>query len=360
MKTQEELTAMTAADASGTLYERKVSAEIEKAAMAVRVGRQLVKINRELVNSEGIEVLIPMRGTLDATVGAEGTTMTLQTPSYDSVSISVQVLEAGVEIGNLAQDASKIDIINDQLENLAETLADKEDVDIIRALCSYTVLSSVETILTGDSSETTCSLSNANILEVVEVIQDGTTLTTEYIVNYKDGLISLSTAPSTGGLVTADYAYAASVTCIEPATAGVLNDDALTEAINNVRAAKRKPDTLIIHPDQERDILRMDGVMDASKFGSAEAILNGLVAKVRGLEVFVTTNCPKGVAIVFDRKKAAALAIKRDVWTVVEKGGDFVLSNTTAVVARIWSKAGLINTDAVCVITNCQSNALIA
>lgn len=357
MKTQAELM-MTMADISGTLYERMLSKEIERAAEAVLVGRNVVKINRSLQGKGGNEILIPKRVMLDATVGAEGASATLQTPSYDSVAIQMQLLEAAVEIGNLSLEAADVDILNDVMDNLGVTLSEKEDLDIINAILSYTE-AGVESVGTG-TALTTFDLSQSGVLKINEVIVDSVTLLangTNFTVGYLHGHITLSAAPSAGGLVTVDYAYAASVTVLETTGTGVVEASDILRARRTVLDAKFKPDTMLISPLQEQDILQITGVVDASAYGNSRPIQNGEVGTLFGLRVYTTTQMPNGVVAVFDSKRAVVYAIKKELWTVVIKEGNFAQKGTTAVVSRIWSKAGLVNENAVCLITGAQADS---
>ena len=299
MKQTEELM-LTLDDVSGTLYERMLASAIEKQADSFRVMRSLVNINTDLVNTAGVEILVPKRIALDATVVSEGASLTLQTPSYDSVSIKVQIYGAAVEIGEETVAASQYNLINDALENLALAIAQKEDVDLVTALIDRTeagILSTTTASSTG--TDVTFNLSNGNVLTINEVISDGTTLTA-YSVNYKNGRIDITTAMSAEGILTVDYAYAASVTCIAPTVAGAIEYADLISARMQVIINKFRPDTVLVSPYQHADLLKDSNLVDTSKYGSNETVMNGEIGKVAGMRVIVSNNMPDGVVAVFD------------------------------------------------------------
>jgi hypothetical protein len=354
---ENEVLMLTMSDISGTLYERKIANFIEKQAEEIRVGRQLVNINRDLVNSDGVEILVPKRVALNATMVSEGVTITLDSPSYDSVAIAPQIYGEAIEIGEESLAAAKFDLIADQLENIALALAQREDVDIIRELIAYTALSAAEDIGTG-AGGTTFAFSYDDVIEIVEVIADSVTLTTSYTIDYKDGAIIFSTAPSAGAALSVDYIYNASTTCVDVFTAGVLSLEAVISARNSVIASKFKPDTLVINHNQEADLIQDERFLDKSKSGM-DVFQSGFIGRVVGLDVFVTQNMPDGVAVVMDRKRAVTLAIKKEIYTRIVKEGDFAVKGTVAVVGKLWTKAGRINDDAVCMITNAQNDATL-
>lgn len=362
MKNQENLM-LTMSDVTGTLFERQIASYIEKQAEAFRVGRQLITINRDLMKpGSGNEILIPMRNALDATVVAEGVSISLATPSYDSVAIKVQILGSGVEIGDETLEAAQFNLINDQLENLALAIAQKEDLDIIYELCDYTEVGTVESF-TGTGTEVTYALANSGVLHVNEIILDTVTAVIadgDYTCNYKDGRVLLSAAMSTDGVMTVDYAYAASITVVAVATAGILGYDAIIRARNQVLSNKYKPNILIIHPNQEADLLQEQKFYDASEFGDSNPIKNGLIGRIAGLDVYVTQNCPEGCGIVCDARKAVTYAVKRDIYTKMTKEGSYAVKGTVAIMAKLWSKAGLVNTGATVAIVGAADDATLS
>ena len=347
---------LTMDDVSQVLWTQQIAGVIEKYAQARMVGRQLCRINRDLMGKPGNQILIPKDVELDATSVSEGASQTLQTPSYDSVTCKVQIWGTAIEIGDETLECANFDILKDQIASIGYAIAKKEDKDIVKELIDWTdVATEASAVATG--SITTVTLAYGNVIEVSEILISGATATTTYTIDYKNGVIHFESAPDSGASIDVTYAYNASVTTIESTTAGVLNLDTVINAINNVEAAEYTPDAIIVHPDQMMDLRKDSAFQDASKFGNSEMIVNGRVGKFYGLEVFMTTQCPKGVAIVFDRTKAMMLVIKKDIWTRVTREGSYAVKGTVAVMGKLWSAVCRVNDGAICMITAAQDDA---
>ena len=356
MKSHEELM-LTMADVTGVLFPNEViAAAIEQFAEPNRVGRSVVNIDRSLQGTPGVTILIPKNVAMSATVVLEGASLTLQTPSYDSVSITMQILGAGAEVGDETIEASKFNIIQDVLQNLGKALADGEDIDIINELIDYTT--SDTEALTTTGSVTLAALSYSNVIEVVEIIVTLTTTWTETLMmDYKNGVVHFSSAPSGA---TIQYGYNNSVTTIDTSTAGVLNAWTINKARATVVSAGYKPDTIICHPDQYMDILNDSAFTEVAKYGSPRPIQNGEVGMIYGLKVLVTTNMYKGVAVVFDSTKAVTYAIKREIYTKMTREGSYAVKGTAAIMAKLWAKSGRVWDEAICMITNMQDDAVLS
>ena len=353
MKTHEELL-LTMADVTGVLYPNEVIADaIAQFAEPNRVCRQLVNIDRSLQNQPGVTILIPKSVALSASVVDEGASLTLQTQSYDSVAITVQIWGAAVSIGDETIEASKFNLIQDAMQNLGKALADAEDKDIINELIDYTTAADVDLVTTG--SVTTVALAYSNIIVVDSIVVTLTTTWTETIrMDYKHGVVGFSTAPSSA---TINFGYNASVPTIETTTAGVLNAWTINEARSTVVAAGYKPDVIIMHPNQYMDILNDSQFTDAAKYGSTRPIQNGEVGMIYGLKVFVTTQMYDGVAVVFDSTKAITYAIKREIYTKMTREGSYAVMGVAALMAKMWAKCGRVWDSSICMITNMQSDA---
>jgi len=85
----------------------------------------------------------------------------------------------------------------------------------------------------------------------------------------------------------------------------------IAAAVAKIRAANWTPKFLVVHPNDLKAILTTDLFMDASKYGSAEPILNGEIGKIAGLKVLVTTQISQGTALVVDPDRAGWMAIRR-------------------------------------------------
>lgn len=131
MKSLEEL-ALTVSDVSA-LLPKIILAEVETAARAARFGRQLVRINRDLVGAKGRTINVPVRGTITALDVAEGADLSASTSkvAYSTQEIGVSKVGVGVIISQESIDAVEVDVIRDHIEEAGEALAVKEDTRIL-------------------------------------------------------------------------------------------------------------------------------------------------------------------------------------------------------------------------------------
>jgi len=133
-------------------------------------------------------------------------------------------------------------------------------------------------------------------------------------------------------------------------TSGVLSYDDVVAAVAKVRGNNWSPDVLIIHPDQAEDLLKDTKFINAQAYGSREPILNGEIGQFAGLKVLVTTQQTSGSAVVLDSKRAAIVAVKRDL--TVRRREEPSRDAITVYVTQML-KSGVVNEDAICLIASC-------
>lgn len=76
------------------------------------------------------------------------------------------------------------------------------------------------------------------------------------------------------------------------ASSDTINTDAIADAIAGVRAADYEAKYLVIHPNQEKALMKLSQFVDASVYGGREVVMNGEIGKYLGLRVLVTTLVP--------------------------------------------------------------------
>jgi len=96
-------------------------------------------------------------------------------------------------------------------------------------------------------------------------------------------------------------------------TTGVLSYDDIVSAVAAVRGQNWNPDTILINPAQQQDLLKDTKFINSSAYGGREPILNGELGRMAGLKVLVSTQVASGSALVFDSQHAVTVAIKRDI-----------------------------------------------
>jgi N4-gp56 family major capsid protein len=135
-----------------------------------------------------------------------------------------------------------------------------------------------------------------------------------------------------------------------PSSPGTLAYEDLVAARAKVIAAKFQPNLLLINPDQIADLLKDNRFIDASRYGDREPILNGEIGKIAGLKVLESQNITSGKAIVIDSTRACWMAIKRNLQL---KRWDNPDTDSVHLNFYIEFGAEVVNTGALCVITNC-------
>lgn len=304
MKSLEEL-AWTTGDLP-SLLTQVILAEVEEAARARRFGRNLVRINEDLVRTKGRQLVLYTRGTLIATAVSEGGSATQSTISYTPTTLDVNKYGVTAKITQEAIDGSNLDLIKDTIYEAGIALADKEDLVIVDKLIgrSTIVAGAVDTQLWGGMS----TFGHSPVLEVA--LASGSTFTI-LDMDYYSGILKVS--PTTTGKVTFSYYYTDSTNINDALGAGTLTYEDIMDASAVIRSNKWSPDFMLIHPNQMNDLLKASTFTDFSKYGAREPLLRGEIGQISGMRVLVSTNMPDGNALLITSKRAAWLAIKRPI-----------------------------------------------
>jgi len=137
---------------------------------------------------------------------------------------------------------------------------------------------------------------------------------------------------------------------ISATSAGVLTYEDLIKAKSSLEGAYFTPKVLLVNPSEHNDLLKSDMFTDASKYGSAEPLLNGEVGKIAGMKVVVDHKVPSGKAIVLDPDYAGLYVLKEDV-KVEEK--ELPEQYAVQLIATKWYGVGVIYSSAIAVISAC-------
>ena len=272
------------------------SAQVERAAQELRVARNFVKVNTDLLNGPGDIVHLPKSGTLTAIQLTEGVAIvTSAMDGYNTLDLTPYEVGAGTSVTKDVVENLKPDILADSSQQLSDALAQKEDLDILIALETGT------TVLYGGSATSTATLA----------------------------LLDLITT------------------------------DLFADAVTEVRKAKYHPDVLFIAPEQENVFIKDSQFVDASKYGASEIVQNGELGKYLGVRVISTVNTPAHTnwgagsdvlghsCLMIDSKHAGALAVKRTatIETKYEPG-----TRMHEMFATLKYQAGVLNNGAICVV----------
>ena len=265
------------------------SAELEKAANAKRIARNLIRTYTTLRDGPGDILRVPKQGKIDAVGLTEGTDITPTALDYGELVLTPAEVGAAVRVTKDVVENSIIDVLRDATEQLGEALAQKEDRDILADLAGPTG----HILYGGDAS-------------------------------------------SAATLVQGD----------------VLTTDMIASGVALIREDNFEPDCFVIHPIQERILLKDAQFTDASQYGSQEPVLKGEIGKYLGLKVIVSTNVQNPAVdvhscVLMDAKRAGAIAVKRD--ATVDTDYE-VLKRSHLIVGTMKYDAGVLNDLAICAI----------
>jgi|GEM_PF-2668752 len=315
---------ISSADVTARIPERW-GKEIESRAKALRVMRNYVKFNDDLLRQPGSSIKLPKKAVLDyATYAPQDIAddLTAVVPNVeiglDTVTIEPSEVAIAARITKQAIEEAFISIMNDTLDEMAWAMSQKEDLDIVAAAVATTVGQEV-TYVEADASAT------------------GSYITGDWTVA-QAGATQSNIVP--GDVI--DYKV------ISYAQEVVMNGNGF------------EADVLFIHPKQKFDLVTSDQFAKVSNAGDNAAFRKGVIGEVYGLPVVVSKNLPTVTisdgaagtatgyqAILMDSSAAVGFAIKRE--TTVESKYEPLERMHYAVITAVY-KAKRLNDGAVVLI----------
>lgn len=316
MKTLEQLAEMTTGDLTAILPQI-IIAEVETAARARRFGRALVKINTDLVGKQGRSINVPVRGTTSAARVAEGAELDAtnngSSPAYSTIPITPFKIVAYAAMTQESLDATEFDLIKDHIMEAGEALADLEDQEIIWEFLAKTAFSEVVAGFSGTAHN--YALTHGKIFHIVSAQNDaGDDLTVNYVDYWTTAMIQIQETLVGDNLhITYWYVGSGRTQVYDATTVGVLAYEDIVKMGTAIRSAKFSPNFMVLNPEQMADLIKDNRFIDASRYGSTEALLTGEVGKIGAMKLLATTNIDAGTAFCVDSTRAAYLVIKRNV-----------------------------------------------
>jgi N4-gp56 family major capsid protein len=312
LKSLEEL-ALTTSDVTAVLP-KVIAREVEKEARPKRYGRQLCRLNRDLVGRPGRTIDLPVRGAITAGRVSEGATSTIVKSAYSTIQVTPFKISTAFEVTQETINAMEMDVIEDFFEEAGHALADAEDLEIMRELISGAT--AVTDTFSGDGSTKKFALTKDLITEIVSVQVDAAD-EDAYTLDYVLGDIGFTAAPATGtdNIVVVYYYWAdtrGAARVFEANTVQLFGLVDMTKGRETVRVQKFNPDVMVIPAELEDDILNNSQFVDASQYGGREGILRGEVGRIVGMRVLSTTQLFSGTVIYIDTSRCAKLVEKRD------------------------------------------------
>ncbi|MDD4247500.1 MAG: phage major capsid protein [Methanosarcina sp.] len=265
-------------------------AEIENKAQIERILRNFVRVNTDLVGRPGDTIKLPRKSYSDMTTyaaTATGGDVTTITPNFELIMdlVTIEPVEVALATAVTKQviDEAMNSVLDEARQNMAETIADKEDQDILAALIAPEANTGV-----------------TDHIKYVEAKKDA--------VVFESGNWTLAQSVLEQSNITSTDVLDLSV--IVEASEVIMNENGFMG------------DVLFIHPRQKASLLRDDNFIDAARNGSTMARAKGVIGEIFGLQVVTTRRVPTITisgsatgyqAILVDQSAAAVLAIKRPV-----------------------------------------------
>lgn len=214
--------------AAGYVTPAEWSNAIEQVARERNIFRSLTRsvVFIDRVGVPGNTHYIAKNSALSAADVTDGNSVSISAISFTQVSVSASIRGVAVQITLKQLRDELTSVRQDVIENLGTALAEKEESDIISKL-------------------------------------------------YETTSTSLFTGTATAANIQATDTFDIAV---------------LVDGRKAMRNDKRRAQYLIIHPDQEAELIQLDKFLDASQYGSTEANRSGFIGSYLGIEVFETTN----------------------------------------------------------------------
>jgi len=294
MKSLEELGSTITTTSIAELVPKIILGQVEEAARNRRWGRNLVRINDDLTRTKGRSIIVGRRGTLTASDVSEGTTMGGNAITYTSKTLVPTKVGASAFITEEAIEGAELNLIQDSVAEAGIALADKEDLDILKALLNITVGT------TTFSSGTNTNTIGSKLLWVDETVSGVSA------VDYYDGKITCV------GAATVDiWTSSESASFIDVDGKGTLAVEDVIDAVVKVKGNKWNPVFLVVHPNAIGNLIKSTSFMDAAKYATVDTILTGEIGKIAGLRVLATTQIKDSCAMVVDPSRAGWMAVRR-------------------------------------------------
>lgn len=311
---------LTTSDISDILPKRMAS-YVEQVARRRRYGRQLLRLNTQLIRHKGRSVHLPTRGSITAVRISEATTPTEQNVSWSTTEVTPFKIGTQLYITQESIDGTEIDVINGSIEEAGIALAVSEDTEIFNEILgrkpdpvaasgvwSWTAQTDS---FAGDGTTVKFTLTDNPVIQVSSVTVGGSA-TTAYTMDYYDGKIEFTSAPASGAAIAVIYWYSDSRSTQDANTDQSFKYEDLVTAKTTMRSNKLNCDVAVLNPDEFGDLLTDSRFIDASAYGSREPIYNGEVGKAAGVKILVTTAVPSGTAIFMDTSRAGWHVLKRN------------------------------------------------
>lgn len=311
MKTIEELSAFSGTTTNDIkdFFTKIILDSIEKVAEANRFGRQLTRV-KDLKGESTDSITVAMEQPLEepSDIG-EGETVTPSKIALTPKEIKLTKRWGyGLAISQEAIDDCKFDLIQEGTDRVGRGFAIHEDKYIFDTLLQKTEVKDEE--LTGLASGSVYALANKPLIEISKVLANSTDVTDKLKeIDYNDGLFTLD-YNATEKTVKVTYTYSKMSLTQDVKTKGTLSYDDVIDGQYQSKEENEDPSILVLNPKAYKNLLKDDKFIDASKYGSNQALIKGEIGMIGGLKVLTTTDLPSSCALMLDPTRYMYLLTK--------------------------------------------------
>jgi len=305
MKSIEELTVTSGSIAA---LEPKIMTGVIEEAKKMAIGRQLLTINDQLMREGGRTLTFPYRTRGEgAGIVGEATEPPEVSAKYTTVTATVTKIGCFFKVTEESIETARIDVIQDQITEAGYALADFEDWMIMDELYGATP---ELTYASGDVTATNVfSLGTTEVL-TVSYVTSNPVANIQYI-DYKDGKVQMDADCTSVTLKFKRSTRSRVIDCSSIGTTGSVYIG-LVNGRADLARVPRRPDTAVIHIKHWTNLVTDERFIDASKYGSREALLNGEVGKAAGMNIILADRAYPGAILVMQKGVNAYLVRRRE------------------------------------------------
>ena len=327
------------------------------------VGLQILEIDTKLVGRDGrirtFRTAAPVSDAIDFNAGDDVPAVTTPEVFATKDAIPTKFGHSEVVLED-AIDAMDIDAVVETEHALALGMARKSDSRVWLEVLQATV-ATAEVLTNGDGSTKRFALDHPHVLSITSVTVNAVakTLGTDFYCDFFRGALEFKVAPGGGLAIRCTYLWTANLNILEATNIKTLSRDDVVDAKTKIKNTSRgKADTCVCNENEMNDLEKDEKFTDASRYGSADVLMNGEIGKTANIKFIVSDRMYEGIAFVCQKGKRLGYYVykKKPVAKVVElqdKSGDLKI--------KTWEKSipKLVNEQFGTIVCNCHQYAKV-
>lgn len=185
-------------------------------------------------------------------------------------------------------------VLNDLLGSPGDTINEQFNVEITAAALTESTaitpsaISYTQVTYTPSEAGLAVTVTRKEKLRAIQDIFMEKTRDMGYaLAKFKDNLIFTKLDAASVTTVTANNVAVSAI-----ASSDVFNTDMIADGIAAMQVAGYEPRYLVIHPYQQKALMKLDNFIDASVYGGREVVLNGELGRYLGVRVLMSQLVP--------------------------------------------------------------------